>query len=217
MTGFQPSAVRAGLMGGLFLTAQYLGRTQSSWRALVVAGALMLFDNPLLLRYDVGFQLSFSAMLGVIFLTPFFQNVLSSLRHKTLASSFAKNMQGILAMTLGAVFFTLPVVVYYFDYVSFIAPLANMLIIPVLPWIMLFGFAFAFASFFLIELATIFSWFALVPLTYLVMVVESTSSVPFSASSFPLSHWIIPVFMYFVLLWIAFRLRKTAQESTIGM
>ena len=47
MIGLQPSAIRAGIMGGLFLLGQYLGRMSISSRAVVFASALMLFQNPL--------------------------------------------------------------------------------------------------------------------------------------------------------------------------
>ncbi|MDI6592135.1 MAG: ComEC/Rec2 family competence protein, partial [Patescibacteria group bacterium] len=67
MTGLQPSAIRAGIMGGLFLLAQYFGRMAASSRSIVFAAALMLFQNPLLLKLDVGFQLSFLAMMGIIY------------------------------------------------------------------------------------------------------------------------------------------------------
>ena len=59
MIGFQPSAVRAAIMAGLFLSAQKIGRISYSQRAIVFAGALMLTQNPFLLKDDVGFQLSF--------------------------------------------------------------------------------------------------------------------------------------------------------------
>ncbi|MDO8424335.1 MAG: ComEC family competence protein, partial [bacterium] len=64
MIGAPPSAVRAGVMAGLFLTAQHLGRLSAAPRAVVCASALMLGLNPLLLKLDVGFQLSFLATMG---------------------------------------------------------------------------------------------------------------------------------------------------------
>jgi len=59
LTGLQPSAVRAGIMGSFFLLANFLGRGNISSRTLVLAAVLMLLQNPLLLKWDVGFQLSF--------------------------------------------------------------------------------------------------------------------------------------------------------------
>ena len=72
MTGLQPSAVRAGIMGGMFVVGQLLGRGSVSLRALVIVAAGMLLINPMLLTKDVGFQLSFLAVLGIILFLPFF-------------------------------------------------------------------------------------------------------------------------------------------------
>ena len=68
--GFPASAIRAALMGSVLLLAQKLGRLRSADRALLFVATLMLIINPSLLLFDVGFQLSFSATLGIIYLKP---------------------------------------------------------------------------------------------------------------------------------------------------
>ena len=111
MTGFQSSAVRAGIMGGLFLLGQYLGRMSVSSRSIVIAAALMLAHNPLLLKLDVGFQLFFLAMIGIIYLMPVFQDWF-----RKIPAMF--QLRNILAMTLSAQIFTLPILIYNFGYLS---------------------------------------------------------------------------------------------------
>ncbi|TET83778.1 MAG: ComEC family competence protein, partial [Candidatus Nealsonbacteria bacterium] len=111
MTGLQPSAIRAGIMGGLFLFAQYLGRLNSASRAVIMAAAVMLAQNPLLLRLDVGFQLSFLAMMGIIYLMPAFRSWF-----RKIPNLF--QFRNILAMTLSAQIFTLPILIYNFGYMS---------------------------------------------------------------------------------------------------
>ena len=71
MIGAPASAVRAGVMASILIAAQGFGRISSGARAVVFAAVLMLFFNPLLLRFDVGFQLSFLAILAFIFLMVF--------------------------------------------------------------------------------------------------------------------------------------------------
>ncbi|PIU54854.1 MAG: DNA internalization-related competence protein ComEC/Rec2, partial [Chloroflexi bacterium CG07_land_8_20_14_0_80_51_10] len=73
LAGMRPSAIRAATMGSLWLYADWIGRPRSAFTALTFAAAIMLAFNPLLL-WDVGFQLSFAAMAGLVFLTPIFQN-----------------------------------------------------------------------------------------------------------------------------------------------
>ena len=156
MTGLQPSAVRAGIMGGLFLFAHYLGRGNLSDRTVVFAASFMLVQNPLLLRLDVGFQLSFLAMMGIIYFLPYLQKY------------FGK----ILAMTLSAQIFTLPVLIYNFGYISLAAPLSNILIVPLLPFLMGLGFLFVILGAVLQPLGWLFSLPVWLLLTYIIKIVN---------------------------------------------
>ncbi|MFA6285671.1 MAG: ComEC/Rec2 family competence protein, partial [Parcubacteria group bacterium] len=73
MTGAPSSAVRAGIMGSLVIWAMKEGRLANSQNAILLAAAAMLAINPLLLRYDAGFQLSFLATLGIVYVYPLFE------------------------------------------------------------------------------------------------------------------------------------------------
>ena len=64
------------------MLAQKLGRQALSSRMVVLAAALMLLANPLLLFYDVGFQLSFLAVFGLIYFEPLVRNFLKFLINK---------------------------------------------------------------------------------------------------------------------------------------
>jgi competence protein ComEC len=72
LVGSPASAVRAGIMGFLVLLAMYLGRVSRLDYTLALAGAGMLLFNPMLVIADAGFQLSFLAVLGMIYLYPVF-------------------------------------------------------------------------------------------------------------------------------------------------
>ncbi|MFH1366384.1 MAG: ComEC/Rec2 family competence protein [Patescibacteria group bacterium] len=144
LIGLPASAVRAGIMGFLVLWAMYLGRLNRSANALVLAAALMLLINPELLRYDVGFQLSFLAVLGLIYVLPYFERLAEKLSDRF-------KIKSMILMTLSAQVFTLPLIVYYFKIVSLISPLANVLVLPLLPLVLITGFsalilAFIFGS-----------------------------------------------------------------------
>ncbi|MDP1538827.1 MAG: ComEC/Rec2 family competence protein [bacterium] len=207
MTGFQPSAIRAGIMGGLFLLAQYLGRLNVSSRAIVFAATLMLVHNPLLLKLDVGFQLSFLAMMGIIYLVPIFQNLLHKApdflqreENKFSSSPFAiaRELKNISIMTISAQVFTLPILIYNFGYFSAIAPLTNVLVVPLLPFIMGLGFIFTLAG----AVWSYFGWFFSLPvwllLTYLIKIVDWFSGFSFSAFVFEIS-WLWLLIAYLIL------------------
>ena len=157
VAGAEASVVRAAIMGGLLILAKRESRNYRITNAIIFAGAAMLFFNPYLLRYDAGFQLSFLATFGLVYLVPYFEKWFSRLPNFL---SFRDN----LAATLSAQIMTLPVVFFSFDRVSLIAPLANVLILPFIPLTMLFGFLAGAIGFVSLNFSYIFvlpTWFLL--------------------------------------------------------
>lgn len=199
MTGLPPSGVRAGIMGGFFLLAQYFGRKADSSRAAVLAAAVMLFQNPLLLLLDVGFQLSFLAVLGIIYFGPHFTTWLKPLLPKTLAEIFA--------MTLSAQIAVLPLIVYNFGRVPFAAPLSNILVLPVVPLIMISGFVFVLGGMIWGGFGWILSLFSWILVSYMLKIADFFSA-PWAAKSIAGVHWLWMVFSYLILGYLAWRLRR---------
>lgn len=142
LTGLTTSGIRAGIMGSIFIFAGVLGRQNTSSRTIVLAATLMLLSNPLLLIYDVGFQLSFMACLGIIYLKP----MISFLLKKVFKDNF-RELLDIISITFTAQIFTLPIMIFNFGTISFVSPITNILILPFMPAILSFGFLFSiFAS-----------------------------------------------------------------------
>lgn len=202
LTGLQASAVRAGIMGGLFLLAQHLGRPNRSSRAIVFAATIMLLHNPLLLRLDIGFQLSFLAMLGIIYLSPTFNNWF-----KFIPEEHFLNLRSILAMSFSAYFFTLPILIYNFGRFSTVALITNLLVLPSIYWIMIFGFVFGLAGLIWQPLAWVLSWPAWLLLTYVVKIIDWFSQIPWAQLTLEIS-WFWLVVAYLFLGMIAWRLHK---------
>ena len=165
MSGLQPSSVRAGIMGGILLLSQKIGRRSVSSRIIVLAGALMLAVNPLLLTSDVGFQLSFLAAMGIIYLSKTLERWLKFIPEFL-------NWRSILVMTFSAYIFTLPILIYNFGRISLIGPIVNILILPAVPLIMISGFIFTLLGMAWSSLAWILSWPVWFLLTYLFKVVD---------------------------------------------
>lgn len=199
MTGLQASAIRAGIMGGLFLLAQYLGRMNASSRTIVFAATLMLVQNPLLLKLDVGFQLSFLAMLGIIHLSPIFRDWLKFIPRE--------NPRSILAMTFSAYLFTLPILIYNFGYLSLVAPITNVLIVPLLYWIMISGFIFGLTGILWQPLGWILSFPVLALLTYTLTIINWFSH-SWAAKTFENVSWPWVIVSYLVLVLIVWRLQE---------
>jgi len=174
LTGLSASGVRAGIMGGLYLLAQKLGRQSSGLRVLAMACAVMLFINPLLLLYDVGFQLSFLAVMGLIYLEPFLKKIMKI---------------SIISTTFAAQIFTLPIMVYNFGNISFVSPITNLLVLPVVYWLMIFGFLSSLLG----AVSQFLGWIFFIPcwflLTYFIKIIDFFSQ-PWALKTIKNVHWI---------------------------
>ncbi len=135
LTGAESSAVRSGIMGGFLFLGQYLGRMHVSFRGLVYAATGMLFLNPTLLLHDIGFQLSFLAVLGIIVSFSFFQKLFHKIPEKG-------GVRDMLAMNFSAQLLTAPILIYNFGYISIIGIITNLLILPIAPILLGLGFVF---------------------------------------------------------------------------
>ncbi len=125
LVGFQASILRASIMGLLAFGAGLLGRQNVAAFALFVSGYLLLLWQPSFL-FDVGFQLSFMATLGIMFLKP-----LIPLQDNLLTESFTT--------TLAAQLGTLPILLGVFGQIGLLSLLVNALVLWTVPLLMIFG------------------------------------------------------------------------------
>lgn len=169
MTGASASVVRAAVMGALILIARQRGRMYSAKNALIFAGAVMVFLNPKILRFDVGFQLSFLATLGLLVLSPKLEEWL-----KKMPDIFG--VKQALVATLSAQIFVLPLIFYHFGSISWLGPLVNVLILPAVPVAMSLGFGGVFAGLLFAPLAKFFLWPAWLFLSYVLEVTNLFSN-----------------------------------------
>jgi len=190
LTGASASVVRAGIMGILGLLALNIGRLYAINNALAFTAAAMIFINPKILHFDVGFHLSFLALLGIVYLNPVIEKYL------TLVPLIVRPY---LAATISAQVFTIPVLLYNFDRLSLIAPIANILVLPVVPPLMLFGFLSGTVALISEVIALPLVWLSWLMLTYIIKVTEWLASIPLA--SFTVSDFhIIGVVIYYLCL-----------------
>ncbi|MFA5880363.1 MAG: ComEC/Rec2 family competence protein, partial [Candidatus Margulisiibacteriota bacterium] len=77
MTGFSSSIVRAALMAGILMIAKSFGRLSTQGIVISLAAFLIALFNPMSLRFDIGFQLSFLATIGLVYLSPLVEKSLA--------------------------------------------------------------------------------------------------------------------------------------------
>jgi competence protein ComEC len=169
--GADAAVVRAGIMGGLFATAIYLGRRATAYVSLFAAAALLTLVRPLAL-WDIGFQLSFAATLSLLLFTPTLERLLerafSGLSPPKDPSPAIRAVSAALVVTVAAQVLTLPLIIYHFGRLSLVSPLANLLIVPVQPAIMTVGGAATLAALvpLLTPLAQVLAWISWLLLAY---------------------------------------------------
>lgn len=139
MVGAAASVVRASIMGILAMTATRVGRLSDAGIAMAATAMVMCWYNPLLLRWDVGFQLSFLAFAGIMYVQPFIEPfALRVLRLKPLAA--------IVSTTLSAQVLVLPLLLHTFGTFAVYTLPVNVLVLPLVPVAMALGFATAVAG-----------------------------------------------------------------------
>ena len=113
IAGWQASIIRAGIMSILAMVGLILGRERDAKWLLILTGVVMLATNPKLIS-DIGFQLSFAATWGILWLAP----------------------KGDLGTTLAAQAMTTPLILHHFGNLSVISPLVNAALLWTVPVIM---------------------------------------------------------------------------------
>ena len=189
MTGASASVIRAGVMGVLLLIALNIGRLYAITNALVFSAAVMLAFNPQILHFDIGFQLSFAAVLGLIYFSPLIEPYFLWM---------PKLLRNYLLATLAAQIFTLPILLYYFGSLSIVAVPVNLLVMLAVPVAMLFGFLAGFVGFVGLKLAWPLMAISWLLLTYILKVVGLFASIPYA--SLGLNINIYSVLVYYLIL-----------------
>ncbi len=169
MTGASSSVVRASVMGLLLLFAQGYGRLYDPKNSILFAGALMIFENPLILRLDIGFQLSFLAVLGLMYIYPI-------INHWTRKLSNAGHFKDLISATISAQIAVFPLLVYYFHNFSLISLPANILILPFVPAAMFLGFLSGIGGMFFLPIGRLLGYFAWAVTKYQTDVIENLAS-----------------------------------------
>ncbi len=192
MVGAEAPAVRAGLMAVMIFIGQLFGRETNPGKFLLLTAMVMLLINPLIL-FDIGFQLSFAATAGLVYIHPLLSTKL------TVLSKIPVLGEGLL-VTLAAQLATLPILLVNFGQFSWLSPLVNALVLPLIPMLMVFGFVIAFLSFFSTFLAQVISWFTWPFLSWFVKVVEFFGSLSWASWEIgKISYW-WALFYYLVLM-----------------
>ena len=207
------SAMRAGLMGFLALLAMNLGRLNRLTNSLVFAAVVLLIINPKLLRDDIGFQLSFLAVLGIAYIYP----LIDEWREKYTknSSKLIKASLALINITIAAQVFTLPLLAYNFSQVSIISPISNLLVLWALPLLIICLLSALILSFIFHSFSVVFFLPSFILLKYIIAAAELAVKIPYSYIEIDYL-WIGWIAVYYgVVVWIIVKLKKKEQEEAI--
>lgn len=142
LVGANAAVLRAALMSGVFIFGKVVKRKGYLPATLAFAVLIMTIFSPVIL-WDIGFQLSFAAVLGMMLLVPPMERPFRQFWERAIGQNWGKTFSDFLAepviVTLAAQIATLPIILTYFGQFSLISIIANFLIIPVQSVILVLG------------------------------------------------------------------------------
>ncbi|HEV8666527.1 MAG TPA: ComEC/Rec2 family competence protein [Candidatus Paceibacterota bacterium] len=200
MTGAAATTVRACAMAIIALVARYGHRSALAMRSLFVVAAAMVLYNPVLILGDASFFTSVLATFGLIVFSPSIEQLLWRVPQKY-------EMRSIITSTIAVQIFALPALLYFTGTVSFLSVPANLLVLPLLPFIMIFGLLTGVVGFISSALAFVPAVVTDLLLKWILLVVHVVQLIPYSSATltqFPLWFAIalyIPLTMLAIFLY----------------
>ncbi len=208
LVGADPSVLRAAIMAALALVAVQLGRRQFGLNMLALVAAGMALLNPQWL-WDVGFQLSFFATLGLLLYGPPLQAATTRFLGRYFPASRAAQLSGyageFVLLTLAAQLTTLPIMAYHFQQISLVSFIANPFILPAQPAVMILGGIAVLASLFVLPLGRLLALIAWPLAFYTIRTVEFFDSLPHGVIYLGSLSLGFVVLFYVVLFGLTFR------------
>ena len=181
LVGGSAAVVRAAIMGSLALFARQIGRRQFAINTLLAVAMFMCLWNPLYV-WDVGFQLSFFATLGLIlYAEPFSQfasNILNRYFPLSTVERIIQPLSDFVLLTFAAQLTTIPIMAYHFQRISLVSFIANPFILPAQPAVMILGGLAVFLSLLWMTLGQLAAWVAYPFAAYTIRIVELFDRVP---------------------------------------
>jgi len=201
MAGAEASVVRAAIMGTIGLFAMQIERLFDPRNAIAIAAFIMALFNPRVLVFDIGFQLSFAALLGIVYLAPSLKNLFK------IGSGGFLSWKENAVTTSAAQIMALPILLSSFGIFSFTSILANILILEFIPITMVIGFGMAFLGLFSVFLAAILGVLANLFIGYEFFIINifSKFSIPLKIEGAGFYFWVI--YYLLILIFISMSLR----------
>ncbi|MDI6734816.1 MAG: DNA internalization-related competence protein ComEC/Rec2 [bacterium] len=204
VTGAQPSVIRATIMAGALLISMLIQKDTDIYNIPVLSALIILLYNPLIL-FDVGFQLSFVAVLGLIYWTPFIEPKLWFLP-KYIARCISASIAVQLALS--------PFLVFYFNKLSLVTVLANIVVVPLSGIILVLSLAMFFLGIIFMPLANLIGIINFYLVNGLLLCVSFFAHFPFAYIYLPTPSFVF-IATYYLCLWALTRHKKIGTPKVV--
>jgi competence protein ComEC len=210
LVGYTPSVFRATTMALLLLVTMLLARPYQLLRILVLAGTIMISANPYILRFDIGFQLSCMATLGLALLAPQFEMIFSKVTAWFSLRTF-------LVATIVTQIAVLPLILYHIGEWSLVAVPVNLMVLPMVPVAMLATFLTGLVALVSPLLAQPLALMAELSLAYIITSASFAASLSLSTISVPAfsGYWLPVAYGVLALLWYWWRQRQRVSMDAL--
>ncbi len=198
MTGASSSVVRAAIFSFLVMLGKIIGRRADFTNIMILAALVMVLFNPFVLASDVGFQLSFLAFAGLIFLSPILGKMVETSRAAKLPDWFRVP----LVETLSAQIAVFPLILTIFGRVSIIGPFANVAVLWIVSWSMGFSFLAGLLGMIYYPLGKLATFIAWPTLEYIIKAVEFFARIPGASIAAGKGIWPVEILLYILMITI---------------
>lgn len=208
LAGLSPSIVRACIMASISLLALYFGRQNSIHISLALTCAIFIFFTPRIV-FDIGFQLSLFATLGLVYLSPIVANLFLFIFKKTISL-----FEEFLIPTLSCTLVTLPVVIGTFKTLTIWSVFANVLVLPVVEATMSTGLLALLSIYVNTFLSRFFFLIVNIQLKYIEIVINLINGIGWGYWELESVVSVVPIALAIILVMICIYFYPIKEESS---
>jgi competence protein ComEC len=171
-TGFSPSVLRAATMFSFIAAGKYNSRYVNTYNMIAASALFLLAVNPLLIT-QIGFQLSYLAVIGIVFFHPKFHALL------VIENKYIDMLWSLVCVSFAAQLATFPLSIYYFHQFPMLFMITNIVVIPLATLILYFGVAWV-VLLWIPFVSDILGWITIIFTRILNTFVELINTIPFA-------------------------------------
>ena len=206
ITGAQPPIVRATIMSIIVILSHFIYREQNIYHTLLLAMTFILVIDPQSL-FGASLQLSFAACFGLIYISP----KLNKLIDTDKIPKLIKIIITLFFVSLSCQIATSPILAYYFNKISIVSLISNLVVVPYTGIMLWLCFFHVFIYYFIPWLTPVSAWACSVLINFLVVIVDFFAKLPYSTIRVSAPS-IIYVILYYIFIIILFRRFEQAER-----